>query len=71
MAADGVELIAGTNNGKMFRVLTADLSSMLLQASHIAPVTGCAFAPGYSEWLATYPRHGCAQREGAPAVIAS
>jgi len=53
LAADGVELIAGTNNGKMFRVLTADLSSMLLQASHIAPVTGCAFAPGYSEWLAT------------------
>ena len=29
LSTDAVELISGTNNGKMYRVLTNDLSSML------------------------------------------
>jgi WD40 repeat protein len=53
MATDGVELIGGTDNGKMFRILTNDLSSMLLQASHTAPVTGVAYPREGSDTVAT------------------
>jgi WD40 repeat protein len=53
LSTDAVELISGTNNGKMYRVLTNDLSSMLLQASHTAPVTDVSFAPESSDTVAT------------------
>merc|ERR1712216_977345 len=48
LSADGVELVVGTVHGKIFRVLTSDLSSVLVEASHTAPVTAVGFPPGVS-----------------------
>jgi WD40 repeat protein len=42
-AADGQELVAGTRNGKLWRLLSADLTATLQAASHTGEATDVAF----------------------------
>eukprot|EP00437_Effrenium_voratum_P020813 CAMPEP_0181448042 /NCGR_PEP_ID=MMETSP1110-20121109/26935_1 /TAXON_ID=174948 /ORGANISM="Symbiodinium sp., Strain CCMP421" /LENGTH=623 /DNA_ID=CAMNT_0023572177 /DNA_START=6 /DNA_END=1874 /DNA_ORIENTATION=+ len=42
-SADGAELIAGTRNGKMWRLLSSDLTATLQSASHTGEVTDISF----------------------------
>jgi len=42
-SADGAELIAGTRNGKLWRLLSSDLTATLQTASHTGEVTDLAF----------------------------
>jgi WD40 repeat protein len=58
LSADRVELVAGTVHGKIFRVLTSDLSSVLVEASHTGPVNDVAFPPGVSDVAATVSEQG-------------
>lgn len=44
-SADGAELIAGSRNGKMWRLLSSDLTGTLQSASHTGEVTDIAFGP--------------------------
>mmetsp|Transcript_71406 Transcript_71406/g.209626 ORF Transcript_71406/g.209626 Transcript_71406/m.209626 type:complete len:624 (-) Transcript_71406:115-1986(-) len=44
-SADGAELIAATRNGKMWRLLSSDLTATLQSASHTGEVTDVAFGP--------------------------
>ncbi|CAJ1402866.1 unnamed protein product [Effrenium voratum] len=51
-ACDGAELIAGTRNGKMWRLLSSDLTATLQMASHTGEVTDIAFG-GRSDVVCT------------------
>lgn len=42
-SADGQELVAGTRNGKLWRLLSSDLTATLQSASHTGEVTDIAF----------------------------
>eukprot|EP00913_Durusdinium_trenchii_P022995 g21591.t1 len=42
-SADGAELVAGSRNGKMWRLLSSDLTATLQSASHTGEVTDIAF----------------------------
>jgi WD40 repeat protein len=43
LSPDEVELLVGTSSGKIYRVLTADMSVAEIAASHISPVTAVTF----------------------------
>merc|ERR1719346_561049 len=44
-ACDGAELVAGTRNGKLWRMLTSDLTATLQAVSHTGEVTDISFGP--------------------------
>lgn len=44
-SADGQELVCGTRNGKLWRLLSSDLTAALQSASHTGEVTDIAFGP--------------------------
>ena len=52
-AIDNKEILCGTSNGTLFRLLTADLSYMVHSESHIAAITDLAFGFGVNEKFAT------------------
>jgi len=57
-SSDGAELVAGTKNGKLFRLLTSDLTATLQGISHTGEVTGLAFNDSSSESLCTVSEAG-------------
>jgi len=44
-SADGLELVAGTRNGKLWRLLSSDLTATLQAATHTGETTDVAFGP--------------------------
>lgn len=52
-SADGAELIVGTRNGKIWRLLCSDLTATVQSASHTGDVTDVCFCPMASEAVAT------------------
>mmetsp|Transcript_21963 Transcript_21963/g.62350 ORF Transcript_21963/g.62350 Transcript_21963/m.62350 type:complete len:624 (-) Transcript_21963:81-1952(-) len=42
-SSDGAELVAGTRNGKLWRLLSSDLTATLQAASHVGEVTDVSF----------------------------
>merc|ERR1719486_1110817 len=42
-SADGAELVAGTRNGKLWRLLSSDITATLQSASHVGEVTDLSF----------------------------
>jgi len=50
---DGAELIVGTKNGKLWRLLCSDLTATVQSASHTGAVTDVCFCPMASEAVAT------------------
>ena len=49
VSQDGKELIAGTIGGKIYRVLTADLSYLLHTDAHTGAINDCYFSPKRSD----------------------
>lgn len=52
VSSDGAELVAGTRNGKLWRLLASDLTATLQSASHTGEVTDAAFGPS-SDFVCT------------------
>ena len=50
---DGRELLVGTKNGKLWRLLTSDLTATLHASAHTAPLSKGTFGAGNSELLCT------------------
>ncbi len=55
---DGVQLLASTDRGFVYRVRVSDFSSMLLGENHIAAVLDCAYMPTVSDKFATSSEDG-------------
>lgn len=52
-SADGKELVCGTSSGKIYRVLTSDLTYMLHTDAHVASINDVAFPLNSSDYFAT------------------
>lgn len=56
-SCDGKELVAGTRNGRLFRLLSSDLTATLQAASHTGEVTDAAFGE-FSDMVCTCSETG-------------
>lgn len=56
-SADGAELVAGTKNGKIWRLLTSDLDATLQSVTHTGEATDVAFGPS-SDMVCTSSAQG-------------
>eukprot|EP00927_Polykrikos_kofoidii_P038705 TRINITY_DN33117_c0_g1_i1.p1 TRINITY_DN33117_c0_g1~~TRINITY_DN33117_c0_g1_i1.p1 ORF type:complete len:626 (-),score=90.66 TRINITY_DN33117_c0_g1_i1:168-2045(-) len=57
-SADGAELVCGTRNGKLWRLLSSDLTATLQSFSHTAEVTDLAFGSGSSDAVCSVSQAG-------------
>jgi len=55
---DGKELMAGTVGGKLYRVLTNDLSFLLHTDSHTGSINDCHFSPQRCDQFVSIDEHG-------------
>ena len=58
VSQDGKELIAGTIGGKIYRVLTADLSYLLHTDAHTGAINDCYFSPKRSDQFVSIDDNG-------------
>ncbi len=58
VSGDGKELIAGTIGGKLYRILTDDLSFLLHTDAHTGSINDCHFSPKRSDQFVSIDEHG-------------
>jgi len=61
LSNDKKELIAGTIGGKLYRVLTEDLSFLLHTDAHSGSIKDINFSPKRSDQFLSIDEHGCSK----------
>ena len=57
-SSDGIQLLASTTRGFIYRIRVSDFSSMLLGENHIEAVIDCAYMEGVSDKFSTSSMDG-------------
>jgi len=58
VSPDGIDILTGTDKGKMYRVLVQDMSFVEVASSQISPIVGVSFTPTRSDVFATLSKRG-------------
>lgn len=58
VSKDGIQLLASTDKGFIYRLRVSDFQKMLLCENHTEPVVNCYFMPGISDKFSTCSEDG-------------